>query len=284
MASGESNPTARPRQRAGAGEDRGVSTAAGHISRDLDGKVGIVTGAARGVGLGIATRFAQGGGRVVVSDVDVERGEQAAEQLRRDGHEAEFLPCDVRDSGSADTLVETVISRWGGVDVLCNNAGIGHLRSVTEEDDAGYDLIMDVNVRGIVNCCRAALPSLIERGGSIVNVASVAGFVGFRRDAVYCASKGAAVMLTKQMALDYGPLGVRVNAICPGFTETDQLEHYLQQCEDPEAERQELVRNQPLGRLARPAEMGAAAAFLASEAASFVNGVALPVDGGLLCH
>lgn len=261
-----------------------MSDAEKTILRDLDEKVCVVTGAARGVGFGIARRFAEGGASVVVCDVDAEGGERAAERLREDGGAADFLPCDVRDSASTDALAAAASSRWGGVDVLCNNAGVGHLRSVDEEDDEGYDRIMDVNVRGIVNCCRSMLPSLLERGGNIVNIASVAGFVGFRRDAVYCASKGAVVSLTRQMALDYGPRGVRTNAICPGFTETDELEHYLSQCEDPEAERQELIRNQPLGRLARPAEMGAAAAFLASDAASFVNGVALPVDGGLLCH
>jgi NAD(P)-dependent dehydrogenase (short-subunit alcohol dehydrogenase family) len=254
------------------------------VPRDLEGKVAIVTGAGQGIGEAIARRYAHGGAMVVVCDVNAETGNAVADDLRARDAEAVFLPGDVRDSRSVDAMVGETTERWGGVDVLCNNAGVGHLRSVIEEDDAGYDRIMDVNVRGIINCCRAALPSIIERRGSIVNVASVAGFVGFKRDAVYCASKGAVVMLTRQMALDYGPVGVRVNAVCPGFTQTAELEHYLSQRDDPEAERADLMRLQPLGRLARPEEIAAVAAFLASEAASFVNGVSLPVDGGLLTH
>jgi NAD(P)-dependent dehydrogenase (short-subunit alcohol dehydrogenase family) len=251
----------------------------------LEQNVAIVTGAGRGIGAAIARRLARDGAVVVVAERELQSGNEVVDDIRAKGGNAVFIETDVRLAESVALLVHRVSDAYGGIDILCNNAGVGHLRTVIEEDDAGYDRIMDVNLRGIVHCCRHAIPGMVERGhGTVINIASVAGLVGFRRDAVYCASKGAVIALTRQMALDFGRAGVRVNAVCPGFTETPELQHYIDQHEDPEAARAEVANSHALGRTARPEEIASVVAFLASADASFVTGVSVPVDGGLIAQ
>ena len=249
----------------------------------LAGKVAVVTGAGRGIGRAVALAFAAEGAVVVAANRNREEGEAVVAEIRDAGGEAAFIATDVCRPEDCERLVAETESRFGRVDVLCNNAGVGVLRSVVDTTAEQYDNIMDTNVRGIFWLCKYAIPAMVERGsGSIINMASVAGFVGFANDAAYCASKGALVMLTRQVALDYAAKGVRVNAICPGFIETEQLVEYCAQQPDPEAALAVCEEAHPMGRVGRPEEVAAVAVFLASEESSFVTGASLVVDGGLL--
>ena len=242
----------------------------------LEGKVALVTGASRGIGRAIAERFVREGALVATA----QRGEAA--EGSRDG--VEQFTADLCDPASVRALAGAVIERFGRIDVLCNNAGVGLLRSVVETTDDEYDLVLDTNVRGIFTCCREVVPHMLAAGnGSVINVGSVAGLVGFANDAAYCASKGAVLALTRQMAIDYSARGVRVNCVCPGFVETEMMRVFIESHDDPRATRARDRAAAPAsGASDGPCEVAAVAAFLASDDASFVTGAAIPVDGGLL--
>jgi 3-oxoacyl-[acyl-carrier protein] reductase len=249
----------------------------------LRGKVAIVTGCGRGIGRAIVERFAAEGAAVVGSQRTEGEGRELCDGLAAAGAQVAFVPADVRDPGAVEHAVGHALERFGRIDVLVNNAAIGLLRSVVDTTDEQYDEVMDTNLRGIFVWCRHALPPMLAAGrGSVINIGSVAASVGFADDAAYCASKGAVLALTRQMAIDYSPRGVRVNCISPGFIETEQMRVYLESHDDPAARRAELDALHPIGRVGRPAEVAAVAAFLASDDASFVTGADVPVDGGLL--
>jgi NAD(P)-dependent dehydrogenase (short-subunit alcohol dehydrogenase family) len=249
----------------------------------LEGKVAIVTGAGRGIGHAIAQRFAAEGAIVVAANRSAGEGDAIVAEIHGRGGEAWFVSTDIRVPEDCERLIEHTERRYGRIDVLCNNAGVGLLRTVVETSLDEYAYLMDTNLRGAFLLCKYAIPGMVERrAGSIVNLASVASFVGFERDAAYCASKGALLMLTRQLALEYAPAGVRVNAICPGFIDTPELRHYCEQQDDPVAALEACDRAHPIGRVGRPEEVAAAAVFLASDESSFVTGASLIVDGGLL--
>jgi NAD(P)-dependent dehydrogenase (short-subunit alcohol dehydrogenase family) len=251
----------------------------------LRGKVAIVTGCGRGIGRAVVERFVAEGAAVLGSQRTEGEGRELMDELARSGVPVAFAPADVRDPEAVARAVDHALERFGRVDVLVNNAAVGLLRSIVDTTDEEYDEVMDTNVRGMFVWCRHVVPPMLDRGGgSVINIGSVASTVGFADDAAYCASKGAVLALTRQMAVDYSRRGIRVNCISPGFIETEQMRVYLESHADPPARRAELDALHPIGRVGRPAEVAAVAAFLASDDASFVTGADVVVDGGLLVH
>lgn len=250
----------------------------------LDGSTALVTGAGSGIGRATALRLAADGAHVVVTDVDRDGGEETVDLVETGGGSAEFHELDVTDLDRFGAVVDAVADERG-LDVLVNNAGVGSPPRLVEEMDAATrDHIVEVNAIGVWNGCHAALPALkAADGGAIVNVASLAGVVGAPRIATYALSKGAVVNFTRSVAAEAGRDRVRVNAVCPGFTETDMLDGYLAGADDREAAMERMTADYPLGRLAQPEEIADAIGFLAGDEASFVTGHALVVDGGYSC-
>jgi NAD(P)-dependent dehydrogenase (short-subunit alcohol dehydrogenase family) len=247
---------------------------------DLDGKTVFVTGAAAGIGRAIAKRCSEVGAKVIVTDVDSDGGAETVSRIEDGGGKAEFRELDVRDAEAFEATIEETTG--GDLDVLINNAGIGHPpASLEDTDPAVRDRVMAINALGAWNGCRAVLPGMKARGsGAIVNVASLAGLIGLPTQAAYSLSKGAVVTLTKAIAAEAGPYGVRANAVCPGFVDTDLGRAFFESREDPERARERMEAQYPLKRLGEPEEVADCVRFLASDAASYVTGHALTVDGG----
>ncbi|QCS43978.1 SDR family NAD(P)-dependent oxidoreductase [Natrinema versiforme] len=247
----------------------------------LEDQTVVITGAASGIGQATAERCAEEGARVIVTDIDTDGGEAVAQAIEEDGGDAAFYELDVTDSDQFHAVVDEV-AETHGLDVMINNAGTGHPGGSLEtlEDDV-RDFVIDINIKGVWNGCHAALPHLKEQGhGAIVNVGSLASILGLPKQSAYSMSKGAVLNMTKAVAAEAGPHGVRANTVCPGFTETSLLDQYLEDQEDPEAARKRMIEQYPLKRLAEPEEIADAILFLASEESSFVNGHGLVVDGG----
>ena len=244
----------------------------------LDGKVAVITGSAGGIGREAALLFAAEGARVVIADVSREAGEATAAECG----DAFFQPVDVADSESVRELFVEAVRRFGGVDVLYNNAGIMPADDdsilVTEPD--AWDRVLAVNARGVFLCCKHGIPRLLERGGgSVINVASFVAILGAATSQIaYTASKGAVLSMSRELAVQFARQGVRVNALCPGPVETPLLMRLFEG--DPAAYERRRV-HLPMGRLAKAREIASAALFLASDDSSYVNGATFLVDGGL---
>ena len=248
----------------------------------LQDKVAIITGAGSGMGRVAAQLFAGQGARVVVAEFDEAAGAETVRLVEDAGGTASFVRTDVADEASARAMVDHALATYGRVDVLYNNAGVmpeaDH--SVVDTDVATWDRVMAVNVRGVFLGCKYAIPPMVEQGsGSIINIASFVALVGCSvpQDA-YTASKGALLALTRSLAVQFGPQGVRTNAICPGPVETPLLMDWL--VKDEAAKRIRLARN-PTGRFGKPEEIVNMAIYLASDESRWTNGASLVVDGGI---
>ncbi|MGF6768062.1 NAD(P)-dependent dehydrogenase (short-subunit alcohol dehydrogenase family) [Paraburkholderia sp. GAS199] len=245
----------------------------------LKRKVAIVTGAQRGIGYAIAARFAADGATVVIADINDASNEAAA--LLAAGYEACSIQTDVSREADVNSLVAEVMKRYGHIDVLVNNAGIEFAKTVVDTTAEEWDGLFAVNVKGVFLCSRACIPVMAAAGsGVIVNVASELGLVGEANVAAYCASKGAVVMLSKAMAIDHGAQNIRVNCLCPGPVKTRLLDEVFESSDDPAALRKRFEDSTVLGRLGKPEEIAAAAAFLASDESGFMAGANLVIDGG----
>lgn len=243
----------------------------------LAGKVALVTGAGSGIGRASAERFAAEGAPVVI--VDVKGAEETAAAIEVAGGEALALATDVADEAAVAAMAEAALARFGRVDVLMNNAGVlDEFEPAAETSTETWNRVLGVNVFGQFFASRALLPQMVERGdGAIINVASTAGLNGGNGGAAYTTSKHAVIGFTRQLCFDYARQGIRCNVICPGAVETEMTREIFA---SPDAAVMEAVESAPIGRWAQPEELAAAALFLASDEASFVNGAVYVVDGG----
>ena len=244
----------------------------------LDGKVCVITGSGGGIGREAALLFSEEGASVCVADVNPDAGEKTASECR----EAFFVPVDVTDPDSVQAMFAAAAERYGGIDVLYNNAGImpGDDGSVLDTDEEAWQRVQDVNTKGVFLCCKYGIPHLLERGGgSVINVASFVSLMGAATSQIsYTASKGAVLSMSREMAVEFARQGVRVNALCPGPVETPLLMRLFD--ETPGAYERRRV-HLPMGRLAQAKEIAYGALFLASDESSYVNGATFLVDGGL---
>jgi NAD(P)-dependent dehydrogenase (short-subunit alcohol dehydrogenase family) len=243
------------------------------------GKVALVTGASSGIGRATALAFAREGAKVVVADVTVEGGEETVALVKKAGGEAIFVKTDVSKAVEVEALVAKAVATYGRLDCAYNNAGIaGKAKTVVDDTEDNWDRILAINLKGVWLCMKYEIAHMLKQGGgAIVNTASGAGLIGVRRGGAYVASKHGVVGLTKTAALEYAKAGIRVNCVCPGPIDTPMLQGIGG---NNQVVIERMVAAQPGGRLGKPAEIAEAAVWLCSDAASFVTGLPMPVDGG----
>jgi NAD(P)-dependent dehydrogenase (short-subunit alcohol dehydrogenase family) len=244
------------------------------------GKTALVTGGASGIGRGVALAFAQAGAQVVVADIDVEGGEATVRQIRQAGSRALFVRTDVAWAQDVEALLAATVQTFGRLDCAFNNAGVElETQRLAESDEDLFDRMMAINVKGVWLCMKHEIRQMLAQGGgAIVNAASVAGLVGAPKHSIYAASKHAVVGLTKSAAAEYGRKGIRINDVCPGVIRTAMLDRAIER----EAGSEEaMVRMHPIGRLGEIEDVAAAVLWLCSDAAGFVTGHSLAVDGAM---
>ena len=246
----------------------------------IENKVTIITGAAQGIGLACGERFAQEGARVVLADINAEKGEAAAESIRSAGGDAIFVNCDVGDKAQVVSLIEKAIEKYGRLDVMISNAAILHIADILELEEEDYDRVVRVNLKGFFLAGQAAARQMVAQGGggSIINMSSIQAVITLPNILTYSICKGGVKSLTVSMALALADKGIRVNAIGPGSIATDMVKQLMVD----DAARDKLLSRTPLGRLGRPSEVASVALFLASDESSYVTGETIYVDGGRL--
>ncbi|MCE2488127.1 MAG: SDR family oxidoreductase [Desulfurellaceae bacterium] len=246
----------------------------------VEGKVALVTGGGSGIGRQACLVFAREGAQVVVCDVAVEGGEETVGQIEQAGGQATFIRADVAQAAEVEALVAKTVETYGRLDCAYNNAGIaGRTARVADDSEQNWERILAINLKGVWLCLKYEIAHMLTQGGgAIVNTASDAGLIGLRRAGAYVASKHGVVGLTKTAALEYAKANIRVNAVCPGPIDTPMLREASERVIDA------MATAQPNGRLGQPREIAEAAVWLCSDAASFVTGHPMPVDGGYLAQ
>ncbi|MBL7250530.1 SDR family oxidoreductase [Alloalcanivorax marinus] len=253
----------------------------------LTNKVALVTGAGAGIGRATALKFAEEGARVMVADLNVAGGEETVALIKKQGGEALFTRADVTDAAAVDALIRTAVDSFGRLDCACNNAGIeGAVVPFTDQSEDDYEAVMRVNAKGTFLCLRAEIRQMLQNGGgAIVNLASIAGLIGFTGLAPYVASKHAVNGLTKNAALEFGKQGIRVNSVCPGGIDTRMLDSLADQASGgAQSSRDMMEPLHPIGRIGTPEEVAELIVWLCSPRASFVTGANIPVDGGYVAQ
>ena len=252
----------------------------------LDGKSALITGAGSGIGREIALLFGKQGATVFIGDINPEAAANVAAEIAADSGKSGVIDLDVTSLESSNSAVASIVEQTGSFDILVNNAGIGMVGNLTETSPEDFARLVSVNIYGVYNCSYAAVNQMLAqdpKGGSIVNIASVAGQVAVARRFAYGTTKGAVISMTQSTAMDYVDQGVRCNCICPGTVETPFVEAYLQRYHAGEVEetRKQLHARQPLGRMGRPDEIAPLALYLVSDEAAYVTGAQMVIDGGL---
>ncbi|MDZ4765145.1 MAG: SDR family oxidoreductase [Chloroflexota bacterium] len=246
------------------------------------GKTALITGAAGGMGAATARLFAGEGAQVVLLDLPTSSGQLAAEGIQRDGGRALFVPVDLLYEDQISAAVRRAVEAFGALDYLVNIAGINHHSRVEDMRVSAWDRMMNINVRAMVITMKYAAPVIAQRGGAVVNMASVSAFVGSDGYAAYVTTKGAVISLTRSAAVELAPLGIRVNAVAPGWVDTPFTDAGIALAPDPEKARAGATTEHVLGRMAQPEEVAEGIAFLCSDAAAFITGETLFVDGGFM--
>ena len=243
----------------------------------LEGKVSLVTGAAQGIGESISRKLAQEGSDIIIVDIDQEKAEETAQQIRKLGRQAYAYRIDVSDYRQVEDLVNREIEKWGGVDVLVNNAGITRDNLLLRMKEEDWDLVIKINLKGSFNLCKVVSRFMMKkRAGNIVNIASIIGLIGNVGQSNYAASKAGLIGLTKSLAKELAPRNIRVNAVAPGFIQTAMTEKL------PEEVRAEMLKLIPLQRIGQVEEVANLVVFLASEDSSYITGQVINVDGGMV--
>ena len=249
----------------------------------LKHKVALISGATSGMGEGIAKLFAKEGAAVVISGRNRERGQQVEAEIRGAGGEATFIPADISNIADVEQLVIKAVEKYGKINILVPNAGILGLGSITEVSLETWHQAIGTNLNGVFYLCRFAIPEMIKAGGGVVVItASIAGFKAFPNHAAYCASKGALIPLTKNLAVDYAEHNIRVNCLCPGPVDTPLIWDSAKAFPNPATVVQEVGAGTLMRRLGTPDDVAKAALFLACDDSAWITGVALTIDGGVM--
>lgn len=250
----------------------------------LNNKTAIITGGGSGIGKAITTVFAKQGAYVYVLDMDEKGGSATVQQIIDAGNKAAFYKCNVADQQNVKAVMGEIAAKHGAIDILVNNAGIAHVGQADNTSEADFDRIVSVNIKGVYNCLHEAIPFMKEKGGSILNMASIAALVGIPDRFVYSTAKGAVAAMTLSVARDYIKYNIRCNAISPARVHTPFVDGFLaKDYAGREAEMfEKLSKTQPIGRMAKPEEIAYLALYLCSDEASFITGCDYPIDGGFV--